>query len=395
MTSIARLHTQRQLILLAAGTSERRRAMSARAHALAGEVDWDELAATLTARRLLPTLGPRIVELAGNRLHHGFATAVERSLEAGRRQAALLQLTSQRVADALSRAGIDSTPLKGPALGEAIYGDPGRRPSSDVDVLVPPSRLHEAARVVGRLGYLPPNDHLDGEGLPLLHLALVHARGELPPVELHWRVHWYERHFAEERLLRVGDVADDAPPSGRPAPIDELTSLLLFYARDGFLDLRLASDVGAWWDAFGKALAPSALAGVLDSYPALTRVLVASAHAAEKIVGLPAHTLLAGRRPDLRGRIALRMTNPNPHDRTHAQLHAEVGLIDGLLAPAGGVGAFARRQLLPPRAVLHERAHHLPQQTSSPAGHAMRVLGHYGPALTRVLRTPETLHPAR
>ncbi|HTA13430.1 MAG TPA: nucleotidyltransferase family protein [Solirubrobacteraceae bacterium] len=386
------LQAQQQLILLAASTAERRRRMGARAHALASRVDWSELGGALATRRLLPTLGPRIVTLAGERVDEGFATAVERSLEAGRRQAALLSLTCERVGAALAQAGIDSAPLKGPALGEAIYGDPGRRPSSDVDVLVTRERLHDAAQTVRGLGYAPPADHLDREGLPLLHLALVHERGELPPVELHWRVHWYERSFAEDRLLRAGA---SSPAGRRPAPIDELTALLLFYARDGFLDLRLACDVGAWWDTFGKRLTPGALVQALENYPKLARVLVASAHVAEKIVGLPAQTLIGGRRPDLRGRIALRMATPNPHGRSQAQLHAEIGLIDGLLAPAGGGGAFARRQLLPPRAVLSERAQRAPQgQPISPVGHAMRVLRHYGPAFARLVRTPETLHPA-
>jgi hypothetical protein len=88
-------------------------------------------------------------------------------------------------------------------------------------------------------------------GLPLLHFVLVHERGELPPVELHWRVHWYERSFARERLL---PPAVDPPGDWRPAPADELAALLLFYARDGFIDLRLASDLGAWWDVHGAEL---------------------------------------------------------------------------------------------------------------------------------------------
>ena len=106
----------------------------------------------------------------------------------------------------------------------------------------------------------PPTDYVQDSGLPLLHFVLVHERGELPPVELHWRVHWYEQRFARERLL---------PPTAgqegqwRPAPADELTSLLLFYARDGFIDLRLATDLGAWWDVHGPDLDPGALDEVL------------------------------------------------------------------------------------------------------------------------------------
>ena len=47
----------------------------------------------------------------------------------------------------------------------------------------------EAVEVVRTLGYAVPTDHVEQGGLPLLHFVLAHERGELPPVELHWRVH--------------------------------------------------------------------------------------------------------------------------------------------------------------------------------------------------------------
>ena len=56
-----------------------------------------------------------------------------------------------------------------------------------------PEQLQAAVEVVRGLGYGAPTDYVQECGLPLLHFVLVHERGELPPVELHWRVHWYER----------------------------------------------------------------------------------------------------------------------------------------------------------------------------------------------------------
>src|SRR5205814_8803590 len=100
---------------------------------------------------------------------------------------------------------------------------------------VAPEHLKRAVEVVRELGYARPTDYVDSSGLPLLHFALVHERDELPPVELHWRIHWYETRFARERLL-----APDGAPDWRPAPVDELAALLLFYARDGFTGLRQA-----------------------------------------------------------------------------------------------------------------------------------------------------------
>jgi hypothetical protein len=380
------LHAQRQLILLSVGTAERRRAMATQAARLAREIDWATLHQTLAIRRLLPTLGPRVVELAGEHASGVFAAAVDDALHAGRRQGALLALLSERLSAALARAGIACTPLKGPTLAEALYGDPGRRPSSDIDLLVPRERLHDAVEIVRAQGYAPPTDHLDGEGLPLLHFALLHERGELPPVELHWRVHWYERRFASERLL----PPDGVPRAGwRPAPAHSLAALLLFYARDGFVDVRLASDLGAWWDAFGPTLPTGALEPVLDAHPALARALIAAAHVAERIVGLPTHHLISpARKLGWRARTAVRLANPNPHGTSPAQLYADIGLVDGLLSPKGGTAAFARRQLLPPRAVLRQRT---PQgHGASPLAHGMRELGRYGLAFARLMSAPET-----
>jgi hypothetical protein len=386
---------ERQLVLLSAGTAERRRAMRERAGRLAAEVDWPRLGETLRLRKLLPTLGPRIVELAGVRARDDFTAEVEQAIASGRRQGAFLQLISQRLMAALADAGICSAPLKGPLLGEAIYGDPGRRLSGDIDLLVSPEQLNAAVEVVRGFGYGAPREHVDGRGLPLLHFALAHERGELPPVELHWRVHWYERRFAHERLL-----APDESRSGgwRPAPADELAALLLFYARDGFVELRIAADLGAWWDAFGGELAPGALDELLELYPELGRVIPVALTAAEMVVGLPAEQIIA-RMPKLglRQRVAVRLANPNPNGSS-SQLYAEIGLIDGLLMPRGGLREFVRRQLLLPREVLDEYDQLAPKpRVRSSLGYGPRVLircgvlGRYGLALTRLVRTPETV----
>jgi Uncharacterised nucleotidyltransferase len=381
--------TERQLILCSAGTLARRRAEAARADRLIAHVDWPRLAETLRARRLLATLGPRVLELSDGRASDGFRAAVDEAIDAGRRHGALLQLISLRAIAMLGDAGIRSIALKGPLLGEAIYGDPGRRPSSDIDLLVSPGQLQAAVEVVRELGYGAPADYVYDCGLPLLHYVLVHERGELPPVELHWRVHWYERSFACERLL---PHEGHSPEAWRPGRADELAALLLFYARDGFVGLRLASDLSAWWDANGGELAPGALDGLLRAYPALARVISAAVTVAEKVVGLPA-TQLIGDMPkrNLRGRMAARLANPHPRS-SRAQIYADIGLIDGLLTPPGGFGAFVRRNVLPPPEVLNQQAEHgARRRPRSPLGRGAGMLGRYGLTATRLLRPSETL----
>lgn len=357
------------------------------ARRLTVEMDWSRLAETLRWRRLLPTLGPRILELAEGCASYDFGAEVEQAVTVGHRHGAFLQLVSQRVMAALADAGIRSAVLKGPLLGESIYGDPGRRLSSDIDLLVAPEQLQAAIEVVCGLGYDAPTDYVERDGLPWLHFALVHKQGELPPVELHWRVHWYERSFACERLLPpTRDQQDD----WCPALVDELMALLLFYARDGFIDLRLATDLGAWWDVHGTELPPGAIDERLCIYPGLARVISAAVKAAENTVGLPAVQILGkGQRLDPRQRMAVRLANPNPHS-SWSQLYADMGLIDGLLIPKGGLGAFVRRQVILPPEILR-RAPKRRARSSMWRGAGM--LGRYGFTMTRLIRAPETLHP--
>ena len=380
---------ERRLILLSAGTVARRRVMREQAERLVAAVDWRQLTEDLRRRRLLTVLGPRILELAEERADDDFATTVEQAVDAGRRHGAFLQLVSLRIVAMLADAGIRCTALKGPLMGEALYGDPGRRLSSDIDLLVAPEQLSLAVEVVRGLGYGAPIDHVDGNGLPLLHFVLVHERGELPPVELHWRIHWYERNFSRQRLL---PPAVDPLGRWRPPPAHELVALLLFYARDGFVGLRLASDLGAWWDVYGAQLSPGSLAELLHLHPALARVVPVSVQAAEATVGLPATRILGDtRRLGLRERMAVRLANPNPRS-SRSQLYADIGLIDGLLMPKGGFGAFVRRNLLLPPEVLDQQAQHgARRRARSPLGRSVGVLGRYGLTMTRLLRPPETL----
>jgi hypothetical protein len=80
------MRAEQQLSLLCAGTVLRRQEMREHAGRLASDVDWVRMAETLRARKLLPTLGPRLLELAGDRATADFAAAVDQAIEAGRRQ---------------------------------------------------------------------------------------------------------------------------------------------------------------------------------------------------------------------------------------------------------------------------------------------------------------------
>ncbi|HXV06342.1 MAG TPA: nucleotidyltransferase family protein [Solirubrobacterales bacterium] len=379
------LGPEQEMALLAAGTETRRHANGARLESLADQVDWSLLANLLARARLLPTLGPRILEIAGEKASAGFEQDVAASVEAVSRQDALFMLICGRLMETLGAAGIRAALLKGPALGEELYGEPGRRTSSDIDLLVPVERLEEAVRLVGDLGYAAPTDPLELNGRPLLHFAMLHEHGEMPAVELHWRIHWYEDSFARERLL-------PPTPQGldwRPQPVDQLASLLLYYARDGLGSLRQATDLGAWWDRFGDDLPPGGLETLVETYPELGPAVAAAARVAERTIGLPAERVLRRNgRLGPRGRLAVRLADPRPYV-TPQQFYAEIGLIDGLLTPRRGLRAFVRRQVAPSHEVIREHVERAQgAHVTTRAGYAARVLGRYAIAFGRLLRVP-------
>ena len=372
-----------RLARLSAGTAAQRAATRDEADRLVDRVDWSALADILTGRRLLPLLGERIAELAGQRAPASFVDATREAIQAGAELDGLLELLSVQLLDALATAGIPSMPLKGPALGRALYGEPGRRPSADIDLLVRAEDLSGAVVVAEGLGYRDTEPYRPGERLPLLHRRLVHQRPGLPVLELHWRVHWYEQLFSREMLLRS---SPGGPIGNRAAPADELTGLLLFYARDGFVDLRLACDLGAWWDALGSQLPRGAVADQIARYPALERVLVAATEVSDRVVGVPRLELL-GEEHELERRVRLATALANADARgSRTQHQSDALLVDLLLTPPGGWRESMKRQLRTPSGVQPGQTPPRRYGLSASVNHGLRLGRRHALGLLRVAR---------
>jgi hypothetical protein len=328
---------------LVAGTAAARAASRAQAQALIEVVDWTALADRLRSERLLALLGERIIAAADGRAPAEFVEATAAALDAGRAQHAALELITIQLTDSFRGAGIQSLPLKGPTLGGAIYGETGRRPSGDIDLLVRSEDLPGAVAVAERLGYRDWYEFAVRGELPRLHVTLT--REGLPPLELHWRVHWYESRFSRDLLVRS---TEGGQVGRRAIPSDELTSLLLFYERDGFLGLRLACDLAAWWDRLGSELEAGAMHEMIGGYPELARALLAAAIVAERVVALPSRELLHGEHAlERRVRLAIALANPDSHGSVK-QRTADTWLVDWLLTPRGGRRECIRRQLRAP-----------------------------------------------
>ena len=312
---------------------------------LAEQTDYQRLESLLGARMLLALVGTRLVELAPAAVPNGFAARVAEAVQANRHRAVLQHSVIESLLGKLGEAGIASVPLKGAPLAESLYTDPGLRFAADLDLLVRPADLPAAMAVICREGYGPSSELAWEGGLPLLHHALPPRRPGLPPVELHWRIHWHETGFSEGMLARSTPAAN-----GRLAlrPADELATLLLFFARDSFFGLKLVADLAAWWDAKAGSLPDVALDPILEAHPELHRSLTASLEVAHRLVGLPTAPLATGRWPlDTRARTAVRLANWKGSGEP-AEVVANLMAVDWLLTPPGGRWAFARRYMFQP-----------------------------------------------
>jgi hypothetical protein len=96
-----------------------------------------------------------------------------------------------RILNALESCGIPAYPFKGPALSAMLYGDPARRQSKDLDILVPKERVRKAIDCLDSLGY-GARDSLAGARLAAhrrteYELQFFRRDGKLT-VELQWAV---------------------------------------------------------------------------------------------------------------------------------------------------------------------------------------------------------------
>jgi hypothetical protein len=263
----------------------------------------------------------------------------------GRRRAALHQGIALAAVEALAREGIPAAPLKGALLGEEIYGDPGLRPSADIDLLVSPEDLPRALKLLERRGYEPSRERPWMNGLPLLHHALEPRQEGLPTIEVHWRIHWYETSFSAALL---GRSVPDPARGRRFDAADELALLLLFFARDSFFGLRLAADLAAWWDLHGQSLPERALDRVMLRHPELRLALVTAVGVAQHLVGLPAERVLSPLwELGSRGAAAARLANWEQRG-SDRQIAAKITAVDWLLAPPSQRRAFVRRNIFQP-----------------------------------------------
>jgi hypothetical protein len=334
-----------ELILILVGTEDRRATRADRIAELTRVVSYALLAERLREQKLLALVGRRVIECAADPVPDSFASAVEAAAQTAKQSLAVASIVTARLCAPLEAEGIPVLALKGPALAERVYGDAAvRAPSRDVDLLVDRSQFDAAVEVLTANGFRREDMTQWVDGLPHYHVTLVPSEPFLPIVELHWRVHWYEKTYASRALER----SQARGYYGRaPHPVDDLALLLIVYARDGFVGLRYAADIGAFWDKHRDELPDGALDGICAEHPELEAPIVAGALVCERLLGMPRTALVsAAARPPRRCVLASRLANWTR--RADPVAAGTITLMDLLLLPRGGFSIFADHYYMQP-----------------------------------------------
>jgi hypothetical protein len=259
-----------------------------------------------------------------------------------------------RAAAALDGAGVPFLALKGAALGATVYADPGLRPMTDVDLLVPPDRLDPALDALARAGFSTPREGEKNFWSDAYFNLPVRAPGEHERlVEIHWSIAQAGRHapdvdglFARARIVE---------PEGRALRVPGAADLLLHQALHHsyhyyepkllwIYDIALLHEPAA---PVAEALARARRWGMLTAF-ALSTLQVDKA-----FPGAAHPELLAAARANGRARVLLSLFGSREPveliarwDRRRRQLVLAAALVDNPLALARPVFSWARRAAL-------------------------------------------------
>lgn len=139
--------------------------------------------------------------------------------------------------------------LKGPALGNRIYGDSSLRMSHDLDILVEEENIHRAEEVLRGLGYLPIDFEKNlTEKQRNISIKQNHHLGyknrENILVELHWRYSYEQQDVAFESIWNEKDtVTIGGEKISLLSKEEELLYLIFHGAKHGYFRLKWMLDI--------------------------------------------------------------------------------------------------------------------------------------------------------
>lgn len=213
-----------------------------------GGIDPGRLIETADYHNLLPHAAAAGLPIPGDWRRHWMRASL------------LLASETTRLTGVLGAAGVRSMPVKGPVLAQMLFGDPGRRQYSDLDLMVEPGRVDDAVAALRDAGYepkWPPRTAARHARFNWYEeLPLRHSRNGID-VDLHWSFtprHYVARMDDREvwaRAERVGFLGSSVEV---PAPPDYLEYLCLHGARHEWSRLGWLADLAAFRARFGSCI---------------------------------------------------------------------------------------------------------------------------------------------
>jgi len=170
-----------------------------------------------------------------------------------RRHSVRMMVLRRRLAEVLKVCDrIPVVVLKGEALGAELFGDPDRRTTTDIDLLVDPRDVDQVLAQVGALGFEPRNAQpmkpwafnqtswVDGQGILLeVHWRLALPRIPSPPTA---------DVLARRRSVALGSL--EVPVL---SPRDQLFELAYHFQQHRGA-LKTVIDMAAWCDVYGDSV---------------------------------------------------------------------------------------------------------------------------------------------
>jgi hypothetical protein len=118
-------------------------------------IDWTEVTRLAEYHGVLSFIARNLVEYAEDGLRPEIVRTLRSAYELNLRRSLWFSAELARIVSHFEGRQIPVLPFKGPSLEQSIYGEPGLRKFSDLDLLIPPAHYQAAKRSLAELGYKP------------------------------------------------------------------------------------------------------------------------------------------------------------------------------------------------------------------------------------------------
>lgn len=206
---------------------------------VASGVDWKLFLAIVKRHRVAGLVHHSISRIDKSLVPRRISQSLEEAAFSVLRNNMLAMRSAASLTKRMEEAGIETTTIKGVALGSTIYQDPGIRHSKDIDLLVSEHDVEAADAILRKSGYerqVPPRawDIEADRSFRLYrsHYEYASAPGT-PQIELHWRLQ-HNRHLGPMHLPRERQVRVEFAPGMWVWTLDEV-DLLCYLCTHGSL----------------------------------------------------------------------------------------------------------------------------------------------------------------